>query len=621
MNNVAEEMEHLYQLAKRDPQKRFNRLWKNLISTAWLMQAWEQIRNNRGSQTAGVTATTAIDVDLELIHKLAGSLKDGRYRPKPVRRVLIPKSNGKLRPLGIPALEDRIVQQALKMLLEPIFEADFLTCSHGFRQGLSTHTALRDVAHAYSNTSWIIEADIQGCYDNIPHGQLVTQLRRRIADEKVLQLIWRFLRAGYLEDWQYHKSYSGVPQGGILSPLLSNVFLHQLDTFVVNELEANRKEAKAESNARRDPEYMKITHQIGYLRKKLKKVDRPSAREIIKKLAELERQRKRMPSYAKDKKHPCKVRYVRYADDFVCLIAGNKQEAAAITHRIREKLSTMGLSLNEEKTKLTHWRHAVLFLGYQLQGVEKRGNGIRIVFSIPRASQRKVEEAIKQASSYYHAPEVDAMAHINAIFRGWCNYYKYANPAQRVFSRLAWKIWWCYAHFLARKQKASIAAMIRREVKAGRLKTIHKQGRTSHTFHQPIGKRILTLDLIPPRTGCIKQLANRQEWKVDLKPVDLLNWQSGRSLATRLEAEERAGGICEKCREKAVTHVHHLTAIRERSFLARIMSDRDQRQTAIALCLECHLEIHGGSFQPGRTRASRNAGYIERCSSSVGSAE
>ena len=165
MKNVAEEMRHLNDLAKRYPAKRFNHLWKNLTSKVWLAQAWEQIRRNKGSDTAGADNITAADVDLEMIEGLVGKLKDGTYKPTPVRRVYIPKANGKTRPLGIPTLEDRIVQQGLKMLLEPIFEADFLDCSHGFRQGRSTHTALRDVARRYSGVSWNIEGDIQGCFD------------------------------------------------------------------------------------------------------------------------------------------------------------------------------------------------------------------------------------------------------------------------------------------------------------------------------------------------------------------------------------------------------------------------------------------------------------------------
>jgi RNA-directed DNA polymerase len=165
MNNVSEGMKHLHRLAKRDPGKRFDHLWELATDPMWLMQAWEEIRSNTGSMTAGIDSTIATDIDPKCIERLSERLKTGKYRPKPVRRVYIAKSNGRMRPLGIPTLEDRIVQQALRMLMEPIFEADFYTCSHGFRRNRSTHTALRDVAAMFQRTTWTIEGDITGCFD------------------------------------------------------------------------------------------------------------------------------------------------------------------------------------------------------------------------------------------------------------------------------------------------------------------------------------------------------------------------------------------------------------------------------------------------------------------------
>jgi group II intron reverse transcriptase/maturase len=622
MINVAEEMKHLHKLAKCDPAKRFNHLWENLVSPEWLAQAWEQIRRNKGSQTAGIDNQTAVDIDLSRIIKLAEKLRTGTYRPKVVRRVHIPKANGKTRPLGISTIEDRIVQQALRMLLEPIFEADFLDCSHGFRQSRSTHTALRDVVRGFPVITWIIEGDIEGCYDNIQHGKLIEQLSRRLTDEKVLRLIWRFLKAGYLEDWRYHKTYSGVPQGNILGPLLANVFLHQLDEFMIKELAANRTQTRAESDARRNPEYRRLNSRIRRSRKKLPELDTQELREAIKEIRKLERQQRKTPSYAKDRKHPCKVKYVRYADDTLVMVAGNKQEAEAIKEKIKAKLSEMGLRLSEEKTKITHWSHTVRFLGYDLQGkLRDKGNGIRAILKIPFEKLQAVKKDIQEVCGYYQIPEADVMTQVSAIFRGWCNYYRYANSPQPTFNRLAYQTWQYYAHYLARKQKSSMAKMIRREQKAGRLGAVQKNGRNRITFQLTIGKRRIILDTFPPKTGQIRLVSNQNEWKVDLKPVTPMNWQSGRSLATRLEAVERAGGICEECKTNPVEQVHHTVPIRQRSFLARVMSDESQRYTARALCKECHLKMHGGSFNPKkRQKSNRNAGYIERCSSSVGSA-
>jgi group II intron reverse transcriptase/maturase len=622
MKNVSEEMKHLHELAKRTTKQIRKPLWKLLTSPEWLAQAWEQIRRNQGSQTAGVDSTTATDVDMNLIHKLAEELKTGRYRPQPVRRVYIPKANGKTRPLGIPTITDRIVQQVIKMLLEPIFEADFLDCSHGFRQGRSTHTALRDVAYYYPNISYIIEGDIEGCFDNISHPALMNQIEKRMADRKVLKLIKLFLKAGYLEDWKYHRTYSGTPQGGIISPLLANLFLHQLDEYAVKELGANRKQSRKEERARRNPEYMKITKKIYKLRKKLELTDKEGHRLITEELEELERQMKHTPCYAKDKRHPCKVKYVRYADDFVLLVVGTKAEAEAIRNRVKVKLLEIGLTLSEEKTRITHWSEPIRFLGYDVQGtLRARGVGIYARLGIPTEERERVKDAIQKVCGYYHAPEVDLIAQVNAIYKGWCNYYRYANNPQRPFSNLASYCWWQYAHYLARKQKATIATMLRRERKAQRLGAVTVGNRTrSLTFQTKIGERTLILNLFSPKSGQIRKVSNKQEWTADLKPVIPLSWQSGRSLTTRLTAIERAKGVCERCKEKPATDVHHTIPIKSRSFLARVMSDRSQKQTAIALCEECHLEVHNGSFDPRRQELRKNAGCAERCLSGVGSA-
>jgi group II intron reverse transcriptase/maturase len=603
MNNVSEEMKHLHKLAKRDPSKRFDRLWALLIDPRWLMQAWEEIRSNRGSMTAGIDSAIAIDIDPERIQQLSERLQTGSYRPKPVRRVYIAKGNGKMRPLGIPTLEDRIVQQALRMLMEPIFEADFHPCSHGFRRNRSTHTALRDVARMFPRTTWTIEVDIVGCFDNIPHGRLMKEVEKRIADEQVLGLIRRFLTAGYLEQWQYHKTYSGTPQGGVLSPLLCNIFLHQLDEYMMKDLKANETQSKRAENARRNPESRRIANKIARRRRKLTQTIGNGRVALIKELTELERQQRTTPYYAKDKKHLCKIGYARYADDSVTMVQGTKPEAQAIKDQIGKKLQDMGLALSEEKTRLTHWRYRVNFLGYQLHGKRgRKGTSIRPILSIPREKLRRIKDALRQVSGYHQIPEADAMIQMSAMFRGWCNYYRYAKAPQAVFSDLSRHTWWCYAHYVARKQKSSIAAMIKRERRIGRLRTVTKNGRKRETFIGPTGEKPLILDLFPPKTGQIRSLPSTGNWTVDLKPVNPLNWQSGRSLATQRAALERAKGICERCHEQPVAHVHHTVPLRGKTFLARVMSDGAQRYTALALCVECHLELHGGSYAPRRCK-------------------
>jgi group II intron reverse transcriptase/maturase len=508
-----------------------------------------------------------------------------------------------MRPLGIPTLEDRIVQQALRMLMEPIFEADFYTCSHGFRRNRSTHTALRDVAAMFQRTTWTIEGDITGCFDNIPHGKLMKAVEHRIADGKVLRLLQRFLAAGYMEQWQYHRTYSGTPQGGVLSPLLCNIFLHQLDAYMMKNLKANKTQTKREENARRNPEYRRINRKIRRRRGRLEQAQGTARDELIRELTGLERQQRTTPCYAKDKRHPSKVGYVRYADDFVILVQGKKVEAQAVKEEIGKKLQEMGLALSEEKTTLTHWRYIVNFLGYQLHGKQTlKGTSIRPIFSIPHRKLQGIKEALRVVGGYHHIPEVDAITQMSALFRGWCNYYRYATSPQTMFSDLARYTWWRYAHYVARKHELSIAQMIEQERRAGRLGQVIRNGRKSNTFKVFVGKKTLILDLFPPRTSQIRAIKTTGQWTVDLTPVITMNWQSGRSLATRAAALERAKGICERCGEKPVAHVHHTVPLRRKTFLARVMSDSAQRHTAKALCRECHLEVHGGSFAPRKRK-------------------
>jgi group II intron reverse transcriptase/maturase len=593
---VAQEMEHLHKLAERDPDKRFTHLWGRMISEKWLTQAWEEIRRNQGSQTPGVDGRTAAHVTPDCIRHLSQELRSHTYRPTPARRAYIPKGKGKRRPLGILTIEDRLVQQALRMVLEPIFEADFLPCSHGFRQGHSTHTALRDVVRMFPRVTWTIEGDIASCFDKIPHNGLMRAVQRRIADQEVLALIKRFLKAGYMEDWQYHQTYSGTPQGGIASPLLCNIFLHQLDDYVVNTLGANQVQTKQESNRRRNPEYRRIDSTIQRYRKKLRRHPSWSERRVyIQNMEAARKELRRTPVY--DKRHSSKLGYVRYADDWAILVNGTKQEAEHIKAQIGSFLTDIGLELSDEKTKLTHWSETVVFLGYNIRGVIRdKGNQIRAVLSIPPDRERLIRREIIRVARFHHIPELDAMLRINAMFRGWCNYYRYATSPQEVFNRVARKVWWYFAHFLARKERSSIQKMLFRARKSGRYKMVKQKDRLRQTFVIKSGKKEYSLDIFSPRTQTIHQVKS-VNWKVDLKPVNIPGWQFGRSLQTHLTALNRSDGLCERCQTNPAVHAHHKIRMRAKKTLsARVQSDKDQEQTAKALCKECHLESHHGRW-------------------------
>jgi hypothetical protein len=371
----------------------------------------------------------------------------------------------------------------------------------------------------------------------------------------------------------------------------------------MKDLQANKTQSKRVSNARRNPEYRRIENKVTQIRRKLKQTQGNAREALIKALTELERQQRVTPCYAKDKRHPSKVGYARYADDFVIMVQGKKPEAQAIKDQIGKKLQEMGLALSEEKTKLTHWQYRVNFLGYQVHGKQTRkGTSIRPVLSIPREKRQKIMEALREVGGYHQIPEIDAINQMSAMFRGWCNYYRYATAPQAMFNDLASYTWWRYAHYVARKHRLSIAGMVRQERQAGRLGEVTRNGRTRTTFRVFVEGKAVILDLFPPKTGQIRALATTGQWTVDPKPVIPTNWQSGRSLATRMAALERAKGTCERCGENPVTHVHHTVPLRGKTFLARVMSDSAQRYTAQALCSECHLEVHGGSYAPRRSK-------------------
>ena len=283
------------------------------------------------------------------------------------------------------------------MVLEPIFETDFLPCSHGFRQGYSPHTALRDVVRMYPRVSWVIEGDIVGCFDNIPHHGLLKAVARRIADEKVMSLVSAFLKAGYMENWQYHQTHSGTPQGGIISPLLCNIFLHQLDEYMIS-LGANTTQTYKEKDQRKSTEYVRMTKRIQTLGDKLGKTPQREARtELLDQILEQRKRRITVPYY--EKKHNTKLGYIRYADDFVILVNGTQEEAREIKKQVERELGVMGLQLSAEKTRITHWDKPISFLGYHIHGeIRLKGVQLRAILSIPKEKERLIRRESPESS-------------------------------------------------------------------------------------------------------------------------------------------------------------------------------------------------------------------------------
>jgi group II intron reverse transcriptase/maturase len=298
--------EQILQALRKMGEKRIllTRVYRCLFSEDLFLAAYDKIARNKGALTRGTENDTVDGMSLKRIHKLIEQLRYERFRFRPSRRIRIPKKSGGSRPLGIPNFSEKLVQEAMRMMLEAYYEPRFRDSSHGFRPGRGCHTALTRVQRQFRGSTWFIEADIRGAFDNISHQILMDILSRDIRDGRLLNLIQMGLEAGYLEDWQYNKTYSGVPQGGILSPLLSNVYLHELDTFIEGELipQYTRGERRA-----CNPEYTRLSGQIKVARKR-------GDGELVRRL---EQQRRQLPSQDTHDPNFRRLKHCRYADDFV----------------------------------------------------------------------------------------------------------------------------------------------------------------------------------------------------------------------------------------------------------------------------------------------------------------
>jgi len=603
MVNVEEMQKHVGKLARRNPSCRFHGLYGDLCQEAWLTEAWRRIRLNKGSQTAGVDGKTGDDVDESLIKRLADKLKREEYKPTPVRRVYIPKANGKKRPLGIPTIQDRIVQSALKMLLEPIYEQDFRHASHRFRPKRSTITALRQVSFRFSRSTWTIEGDITGCYDNIHHGRLLSILRQRLQDEKLLRLIYAFLKAGYMEQWQYHRTYSGTPQGGIVSPLLANIYLHELDKFMEDTLKANPPaESKSEQNARRTKEGKQTEKRLAirrswlktgrrwsnwYKRGEGKLLSEEERKQIIKELKELEKEQKKT-SYLKTR--PVKG-YSRYADDYlITLQQHSKAEAEEVKRRVGEYLKAeLRLEQSEEKTLITHPAETVRFLGYNLKSRGQRSKGLRL--EIPKEAAKKLLEKVGKLCDLHHVEETDLILKINSLLRGWMNYYRFASAPQRTFSDVLHKVFWQVSHYLAAKNETSIATILRRYSR-----TVTKNGRTRTTLSKKVKGQQVDLWMFPPRTERIDRWEGHTE--IDEIPQVTHEWAKGRSIERRIEALEEANYQCQECGTAENLEAHHVGGLRGYRG-TKHLAEAGKAKDLIVLCRACHLKVgHGGTYAP-----------------------
>lgn len=400
----------LHEWASQDATRRFHDLWNLVCDPATLVVAWSRVSRNRGSRTAGVDARTRRYVERELgverfLRELRAELRESRFRPLPVRERLIPKGDGRVRRLGIPTLKDRVVQMALKLVVEPIFESGFYPSSYGYRPGRRAQDAITEIVHfakAPSHYEWVVEADIEECFDRIDHAQLMGEVALRIKDKRVLRLVRSFLRAGVMrETGRLARTVTGTPQGGIASPLFANIALSALDRL-----------------------YEADWHRMGHSN---------SVRRGVR--------RRGYPTY----------RLVRYADDLVVLVKGTRLQAEAVLDGLAGRVEALGLRLKPEKTGVTHIDEGLQFLGMRI--VRKERNGKRHVYTFASdealASVKRKVKALTGTSTL-HLELGALLAKLNPILRGWASYFRYAS-AKRTLSYLGNYAWWRVMRWLRKK--------------------------------------------------------------------------------------------------------------------------------------------------------------------------
>lgn len=468
---VSHRIHRLARLAQADPEKRFDRLYRELIDVDFLMFAYEQIQGNKGSYTPGTDGKTKAHWNRQEAEKVAATLKDGTYQPHPVRRVYIPKKSGKVRPLGIPTFTDRVIQSAIKLILEALYEPVFRDCSHGFRPGRGCHTALHAVyTFPKVRMDWVIEGDITGFFDNVNHHILLQLLHKRIKDDRFLQLIAKFLNAGYFERNLWNPTQVGTPQGGIVSPLLANIYLHEMDRYIEEKYGANvrSRETGKERYARVNPSYQKIQTAIQRTREMLNGKCTPDASpgELRQRLIELLAQRKRLP-YLQAPIKPL-ITYVRYADDWVIVLRNlPKTKAEEIKADLAAWLwEQLRLKLSPEKTLITHITDGFTFMGYRMIArKEAEPHAPRVKLVIPYTAARDTVQQVRYLCNKTHYSEVDVIRRVNAKLIGWMHYYASVSAPAHLFQRILHETFWIYGKYLGRKHKMYVSQAAKRWIR------------------------------------------------------------------------------------------------------------------------------------------------------------
>ena len=561
-------------------------LYRQLFNPQLYLMAYGRIYANHGAMTPGATQETADGMSMEKIERIIDAMRHERYRFSPVRRVQIPKKNGTLRPLGLPTWSDKLVGEVVRLLLTAYYEPTFSDHSHGFRSGRGCHTALRQVADTWSGTTWFIEADISDCFGSFDHEIMVRILSEKIHDGRFLRLIRNMLTAGYLEDWTWNATLSGAPQGGTVSPVLSNIYLHKLDEFVETVLIPKYTQGVTR---KRNPAYIRVKSGLAYARKCGR---RAKARQLRGQLRRLPVGDPRDPGFRR-------LRYSRYADDHLLGFIGPKAEAEEIKDQLARFLrGELALELNADKTLITHARtRAARYLGYEIivqHGDSKITKGQRsvngkIALRVPldvirakRAPYRRHGKAWHRAAMQ-NLDDYDIVKTYAAEYRGVVQYYLLANDVWRLKS-LRWDAQTSMLKTLAAKHQSSVVKMARKH----RAKIA-----TPYGLRQCFEARVVRdgKPALVARFGGIPLIRNKDAVLADRVRVRVP--YPRKELVIRLRARR-----CELCGDVGPVLVHQVRRLASlgqpgpgQPAWAALMASK--RRKTLVVCRSCHDAIHG----------------------------
>lgn len=583
---------------------KFERLYRILFNEEMYYVAYERIYAKPGNMTKGVDGKTIDGFSTSKIKQLIDTLKDETYQPYPSKRTYIPKKNGKKRPLGIPSFVDKLLQEVIRMILEAIYEGSFKKSSHGFRPKKSCHTALVSIQKSFNNTKWFIEGDIKGFFDNIDHEVLINILRERIADDRFIRLIRKFLNAGYVEDWVFHKSYSGTPQGGIISPILANIYLDKFDKYMKEYTEKfNRGKRRKES-----PIAKQLGHRKAKLVSKLRNVkDEVERKRLNGQIREIIKERLKYPASDEMDSSIKRLRYVRYADDFLIGVIGSKEDSKQIKEDIKNYMKdALKLELSEEKTLITNAKKSAKFLGYDIfvrksndthrdkNGHLTRSYNHKIVLYITTEVMRKKlfdYDAVKitkrdgkevwkpKGRNYMRClDDLEIISQYNSEIVGFYNYYSIANNSPVIdsfYNIMEYSMYKTYAGKYRTSKKKIIAKYKKNGVFA--IPYTNKRG---YTFYREFYDKGFKRKEMPD-VNLNDRLPNT---------IAITGGRNG--LITRLQAR-----VCELCGSTDELEMHHVRKLKD----LKGKSDWEVKMIArkrktLAVCIKCHHKVHAGSI-------------------------